>query len=77
MSLQNSGGVLRLLKELYAERDDDRGVPTDDLVASAVDVLDMSEEDAEVILDGLRRRGEVYEPEPDNDRLKPTDAYDL
>ena len=73
MSLQNSGGVLRLLKELYRERDDDRGVPRDDLVASAVDVLDMSEEDAEVILDGLRKRGECYEPEPDNDRLKPTD----
>jgi len=64
--------LLTLVRRIYADRNDDRGIPTDDLIDEAVREFDEDEETVRQAFDYLLRRGEVYEPA--DGRLKPTDG---
>lgn len=62
------GTVQRVLRELY---DGENGVPEEDVIREAVRE-GVSREDAEDAIVELRKRGEVYNPDPEGERLKPT-----
>lgn len=67
------GTVSEIVRDLYDE-DEARGVPTEDVVEQAVR-NGVSREAAEEAVDELLRRGEVYRPDPNDDRLKPTTLH--
>jgi DNA replicative helicase MCM subunit Mcm2 (Cdc46/Mcm family) len=65
--------VSEIVRDRYDE-DEGRGVPTDDVVEQAVR-NGVSREAAENAVDELLKRGEVYRPDPNDDRLKPTTLH--
>lgn len=67
------GTVAEVVRDLYDE-DEARGVPTEDVVEQAVRE-GVRREDAENAVDELLKRGEVYRPDPNDDRLKPTTLH--
>jgi len=62
------GTVQRVLRELY---DGENGVPEEDVLREAVRE-GVSRDAAERAIVELRKRGEIYSPDPDEERLKPT-----
>lgn len=68
----NQSDFLRFVRRLYSDREDDAGVPYDDLIDEVVREFGENEETVRQAIDYLLRRGEVYEPA--DDRLKPTDG---
>jgi len=65
--------VSEIVRDTYDE-DEGRGVPTDDVIEQAVR-NGVSREAAENAVDELLKRGEVYRPDPNDDRLKPTTLH--
>lgn len=62
-----------VVRDLYDEGDDD-GVPREEAVEQAVR-KGVSREAAENAVDELLKRGEIYRPDPNDDRLKPTELH--
>jgi len=67
------GTVQRVLRELY---DGENGVPEEDVIREAVRE-GVSRDAAEEAIDELRKRGEIYNPDPEEERLKPTTLQKL
>jgi len=67
------GTVAEVVRDLYDE-EEGRGVPTEEVVEQAVR-NGVSREEAEDAVDELLKRGEVYRPDPNDDRLKPTTLH--
>ena len=65
--------VSEIVRDHYDE-DEGRGVPTDDVIEQAVR-NGVSREAAENAVDELLKRGEVYRPDLNDDRLKPTTLH--
>lgn len=62
------GTVLRVLRELY---DGENGVPEEDVLREAVRE-GVARDDAEEAIVELRKRGEIYSPDANEEKLKPT-----
>jgi len=65
--------VSEIVRDHYDE-DEGRGVPREDVIEQAVR-NGVSREAAENAVDELLKRGEVYRPDPNDDRLKPTTLH--
>lgn len=62
------GTVQRVLRELY---DGENGVPEADVLREAVRE-GVARDDAEEAIVELRKRGEIYSPDANEEKLKPT-----
>jgi len=65
------GTLNQLVRDLYEEDEDETGVSREEVVEQAVR-NGVAREDAEDAVDQLLKRGEIYRPDPNDDRLKPT-----